>query len=113
MAQTFKYFGIMPQITFLPLFTVAKFINEFKLVGEFMVIVNYFHVKIGYIGWANKKQTNFKLPPFQKFFMSFLKIFSISSITQGDSVENEGNWTSSSEDMPILGNLVENPVNSL
>ena len=24
-----------------------------------------------YTGWANKKQANFKLPPFQKFFIFF------------------------------------------
>ena len=28
-------------------------------------------------------------------------------------LKNDGNWTSSSEDMPILENLVENRVNSL
>ena len=39
-------------------------------------------------GWANKKQANFKLPPFQKFFISFVQTLSVSSIlTLGDRVE--------------------------
>ena len=39
-------------------------------------------------GWANKKQANFKLPPFQKFFINFLQNFSVFSIlTEGDRVE--------------------------
>ena len=39
-------------------------------------------------GWANKKQANFKLPSFQRFFIYFLQNFSVFSIlTEGDRVE--------------------------